>query len=136
MSAPDPTAGERLWRDDRGRDHDLGHPSGWDCDGDALGPGESCPTRRPATPDAGDVEALAAVIDREAFEDDWYDDIETARATARAVLASDWLAALLDAARREGGDEAADRIAQAIERRLPPSVEARAASCIAREVQP
>lgn len=40
-----------VWtRNDRA-DHDAGHPSGWDCDGDALtGPHETCANRFPADP--------------------------------------------------------------------------------------
>ena len=51
---------------------------------------------------------LAAVIDSEAFEDDWYDDVETARDTARKILASDWLKARERAAAAEALREAAD----------------------------
>jgi len=46
----------------------------------------------PAEPDAGDVgEALAKVVNPDAFDGNWQSSQETARWIARAILASDWL---------------------------------------------
>lgn len=146
MSGPDPTAGERAACADwpRACQHAPAHDNG------RLTPD-------PATPDAGDVEALVKWL-HWAFHKAWnpdvalnlYADSDIWQEQARAVLASDWLAALLDAARREGGDERAEKIAQEADHRSnaaavrelsDPNAYLRrtvwdAAARIAREVQP
>lgn len=67
--------------------------------------------RAPAEPDAGEVEALAKVIERAERPLDESASVATYGELAQAVLASDWLAAHDDRVRREEGE----RIAQAIE---------------------
>lgn len=50
---PEPSAPQPA---DRQRDHEAGHPSGYDCDGDALsGPHETCARRWPQPADRVDV---------------------------------------------------------------------------------
>lgn len=104
-------------RDDRQRDHEQGHPSLIDCDGDALSPGEACGHRYP-TPEPSEVaETTAGEREVEALAEVFRHVGSPTRVTlARAVLASPWLAAHVSAAetkaRADALREAADALNQ------------------------
>lgn len=93
------------WRDDRQRDHELGHPSLIDCDGMAMSGSETCarrwaPAVAASTGTSEDVEALARHIWTKFKGSPFLDiSVRDSESIARTVLASDWLAAQKAAAR-------------------------------------
>jgi hypothetical protein len=118
MSAPDPTAAERLRRiQNRAMEHMncYGCPTPWWLKHELS---RDIPVA--ATPDASSVDTDAAAVgDVEALAEELWGTsnspgaapTDVDRDLARRILASDWLRDLLDAARREGGAEAMREVA-------------------------
>jgi hypothetical protein len=83
-----------------------------------------CPSSTPAEPDAGEVDALAKVINPSAFTADFRSSQDGARSMARAVLASDWLAAHVSDAETKARADALREAADEVLARVPaPEVE-------------